>query len=38
MQVLTDLFHRLSDLPELVRWAGLIGLTAIIFSETGLLV
>ncbi len=38
MQVLTDLFHRLSNLPELVRWAGLIGLTAIIFSETGLLV
>jgi membrane-associated protein len=38
MQVLTDLFHRLSNLPELVQWAGLIGLTAIIFSETGLLV
>ena len=38
MQVLTELFHRLSNLPELVRWAGLIGLTAIIFSETGLLV
>jgi membrane-associated protein len=38
MQALTDFFHRLSDLPELVRWAGLIGLTAIIFSETGLLV
>ena len=38
MQVLTDLFHRLSNLPELVRWAGLIGLTAIVFSETGLLV
>ena len=38
MQVLTDLFHRLSNLPELVQWAGLIGLTAIVFSETGLLV
>jgi membrane-associated protein len=38
MQALTDFFHRLSDLPELVRWAGLIGLTAIVFSETGLLV
>jgi len=38
MQVFTDLFHRLSNLPELVQWAGLIGLTAIIFSETGLLV
>ena len=38
MQALTDFFHRLSDLPELVRWAGLIGLTAIVFSETGLLI
>ena len=38
MQLITDLFHRLSNLPELVQWAGLFGLTAIIFSETGLLV
>jgi len=38
MQVLLDLFHRLSNLPELVQWAGLFGLTAIIFSETGLLI
>jgi membrane-associated protein len=38
MQAFTDLFHRFSNLPELVRWAGLFGLTAIIFSETGLLV
>jgi membrane-associated protein len=38
MQAITDLFHRLSNLPELVRWAGLFGLAAIIFSETGLLV
>lgn len=38
MQALLDLFHRLSNLPELVQWAGLFGLTAIIFSETGLLV
>ena len=38
MQALTDFFHRLRDLPELVRWAGLIGLTTIVFSETGLLV
>ena len=33
-----DLFHRLSNLPELIQWAGFIGLTAIVFSETGLLV
>jgi len=38
MQTLTDFFHRFSNLPELVQWAGLIGLAIIIFSETGLLV
>jgi membrane-associated protein len=38
MQTIADLFHRLNNLPELVQWAGLFGLTAIIFSETGLLV
>jgi membrane-associated protein len=38
MQALTDFFHRFSNLPELVQWAGLFGIAAIIFSETGLLV
>jgi membrane-associated protein len=38
MQPITDFFHRFSNLPELVQWAGLIGLTIIVFSETGLLV
>jgi len=38
MQAITDLFHRLSNLTELVQWAGLFGLAAIIFSETGLLI
>jgi membrane-associated protein len=38
MHAITDLFHRLSDLPGLVQWAGLFGLAIIIFSETGLLV
>jgi membrane-associated protein len=38
MQVLTDFFHRLGNLSELVQWAGLFGIAAIIFSETGLLV
>lgn len=38
MQPLVDFFHRLSNLPDLVQWAGLFGLTAIIFSETGLLI
>jgi membrane-associated protein len=38
MQSLHDFFSRLSDLPSLVQWAGLFGIAAIIFSETGLLV
>lgn len=38
MQTFVDFFGRLSNLPDLVRWAGLFGLAAIIFSETGLLV
>ncbi len=38
MQAITDLFHRLSNLPDLVQWAGLLGLSTIIFSETGLLI
>ena len=38
MQAIIDLFNRLGNLSELVQWAGLFGLAAIIFSETGLLV
>ncbi|MEX2109389.1 MAG: VTT domain-containing protein [Gemmatimonadaceae bacterium] len=38
MQAIADLFQRLSNLPDLVQWAGIFGLAAIIFSETGLLV
>lgn len=37
MQDLLDLFHRIYDLPALIKWAGYFGLSAIIFSETGLL-
>ena len=37
MQDLLDLFHRIYDLPAHIKWAGYFGLTAIIFSETGLL-
>ena len=36
MQGLSELFHKLRDLPALVQWAGYVGLTAIIFTETGL--
>ena len=38
MEFLSELFHRLRDLPALVQWAGYFGLTAIIFTETGLFV
>ena len=36
MNFFTDLLHRLRDLPGLVQWAGYVGMTAIIFTETGL--
>jgi membrane-associated protein len=38
VEFLTDFIHRLRDLPVLVQWAGYVGLTLIIFAETGLLV
>ena len=38
MEWFTDLFHLLSDLPALIKWGGYVGLTAIVFTETGLLV
>ena len=38
MQLLTEFFNRLRDLPALVQWAGYVGLTLIVFAETGLLV
>lgn len=38
MEFLSDFYARLRDLPALVQWAGYVGLTAIIFTETGLLI
>jgi membrane-associated protein len=38
MQTLLDFFHQLQDPRVLVQAAGYVGLTAIIFAETGLLV
>jgi membrane-associated protein len=38
MDLIHDLLSRLRDLPELVRWAGTVGMMLIIFCETGLLV
>lgn len=36
MDFLLDLFHKLRDLDALVAWAGMAGLFAIIYTETGL--
>jgi membrane-associated protein len=36
MSIFSELFDKLRDLPALVQWAGYGGLTAIIFTETGL--
>jgi membrane-associated protein len=38
MEMLWDLFHRIYDVEFLVRTGGLLVLTAIVFTETGLLV
>src|SRR2546423_11134370 len=38
MQTLSDFFQRISNPSDLVQWAGLFGLAAIVFSETGLLI
>lgn len=37
MRSLLELFHQLTDVPNLVQTGGYVGLTAIIFAETGLL-
>lgn len=38
MDVLLDWLHRLRDVRAIIAWGGYVGLTAIIFAETGLLV
>ncbi len=38
MHWLSDLFHRVRDVRAIIAWGGYVGLTAIIFAETGLLI
>ncbi len=38
MEWIQDFLHRLHNLDELIVWAGYVGLTIIVFCETGLLV
>lgn len=38
MHSLLDFFHRIRDVRAIIAWGGYVGLTAIIFAETGLLI
>ena len=38
MDSLLDWFHKIRDVKAIIAWGGYVGLTAIIFAETGLLV
>jgi membrane-associated protein len=38
MQSLLEFFHNVRDVRALIAWGGYVGLTAIIFAETGLLI
>jgi len=38
MNVISEFFHKLRNLEELIRWGGYLVLAVIVFSETGLLV
>ncbi|MDB4873682.1 MAG: putative rane protein [Gemmatimonadetes bacterium] len=38
MHTLLDLFHQIRDVRAIIAWGGYVGLTAIIFAETGLLI
>jgi membrane-associated protein len=38
MHDLIDLFHKIYNVQGLIRWGGLLAITAVIFAETGLLV
>jgi len=38
MEFFWDLFHRIYDVESLVRVGGIVGLTVIVFTETGLLI
>jgi Uncharacterized membrane-associated protein len=38
MEVLLDWLHRLRDVRAIIAWGGYVGLTTIIFAETGLLI
>jgi membrane-associated protein len=38
LELIQDFFRTLYNVPELIRWGGMVGLVAIVFAETGLMV
>jgi membrane-associated protein len=38
MELIQSLFRTLYNVPELIRWGGMVGLILIVFAETGLMV
>jgi len=38
LELIQELFRRLYNVPELIRMGGLVGLVAVVFAETGLMV
>ena len=38
MELIQDFFRTVYNVPELIRWGGLIGLVLIVFAETGLMI
>src|SRR3954467_8291038 len=38
MHSLLDLLHRIRDVRAIIAWGGYVGITAIVFAETGLLI
>jgi membrane-associated protein len=38
MDLIQDFFRTVYNVPELIRWGGLVGLILIVFAETGLMI
>jgi membrane-associated protein len=38
LELIQDFFRTVYDVPELIRWGGLVGLILVVFAETGLMI
>ena len=38
MELIQEFFRRIYNVPELIRMGGLVGLVAVVFAETGLMI